>query len=120
VIVRLEREPERYLVSVEDDGIGIPDNELAHVFERFRQADGSTTRQHSGMGIGLTLARSLVELHGGMIWADSQSGHGSRFTFSLPIPPADRRVTAGGAQERSLASRDDAAERVGLGDGGTG
>jgi signal transduction histidine kinase len=90
VIVRLEREPERYLVSVEDDGIGIPDNELAHVFERFRQADGSTTRRHSGMGIGLTLARSLVELHGGMIWADSQSGHGSRFTFSLPIAPPDR------------------------------
>ena len=120
VIVRLEREPERYLVSVEDDGIGIPDHELPHVFERFRQADGSATRQHSGMGIGLTLARSLVELHGGMIWADSESGNGSRFTFSLPIPSTERRVTGGGAQERSVASRDDVAERVGLGDGGTG
>ena len=94
VIVRIEREPERYLVSVEDDGIGIPDHELAHVFERFRQADGSTTRRHSGMGIGLALARSLVELHGGMIWADSQSGHGSRFTFSLPIPSGERRGEA--------------------------
>jgi signal transduction histidine kinase len=94
VIVRLEREPERYLVSVEDDGIGIPEDELPHVFERFRQADGSTTRRHSGMGIGLALARSLVELHGGTIWADSQPGHGSRFTFSLPIPPMERRVEA--------------------------
>ncbi len=96
VIVRVEREQQRYLVSVEDDGIGIPENELTHVFERFRQADGSATRRHSGMGIGLTLSRSLVELHGGAIWADSESGHGSRFTFSLPIPPAERRVSDSG------------------------
>lgn len=120
VIVRLEREPERYLVSVEDDGIGIPADELTHMFERFRQADGSATRRHAGMGIGLTLARSLVELHGGMIWADSAPGHGSRFTFSVPIPQGDRRVTDAGAQERSVASRDDVAERIGLGDRGTG
>jgi signal transduction histidine kinase/HAMP domain-containing protein len=96
VIVRVEREQQRYLVSVEDDGIGIPEKELTHVFERFRQADGSATRRHSGMGIGLTLSRSLVELHGGGIWADSESGHGSRFTFSLPIPPAERRVSDSG------------------------
>ncbi len=91
VVVRLEREPERYLISVEDDGIGIPPGELPHVFERFRQVDGSPTRQHAGMGIGLALARSLVELHGGTIWADSVMGKGSRFTFTLPIRPADRR-----------------------------
>ena len=90
VIVRVEREPQRYLVSVEDDGIGIPGKELPHVFERFRQADGSATRRHSGMGIGLTLSRSLVELHGGAIWADSVSGQGSRFTFTLPIPLGER------------------------------
>jgi signal transduction histidine kinase/HAMP domain-containing protein len=95
VIVRVDREPQRYLVSVEDDGIGIPEEELTHVFERFRQADGSATRQHSGMGIGLTLSRSLVELHGGTIWADSESGQGSRFTFSLPIPPGERRSDSG-------------------------
>ncbi|MGH9317835.1 MAG: ATP-binding protein [Thermoanaerobaculia bacterium] len=93
VIVRLDREPERYLVSVEDDGIGIPESELPHVFERFRQVDGSPTRRHPGMGIGLALARSLVELHGGTIWAESDLRQGSRFTFSLPIPPAERRVT---------------------------
>ncbi len=91
VVVRVEREPERYLVSVEDDGIGIPTNELPHVFERFRQVDGSPTRQHAGMGIGLALARSLVELHGGTIWADSVVGKGSRFTFTLPIRTGDRR-----------------------------
>jgi signal transduction histidine kinase/HAMP domain-containing protein len=91
VVVRVERDPERYLVSIEDDGIGIPAGELSHVFERFRQVDGSPTRQHAGMGIGLALARSLVELHGGTIWADSIVGKGSRFTFTLPIRPGDRR-----------------------------
>jgi signal transduction histidine kinase/HAMP domain-containing protein len=91
VVVRVDREPERYLVSVEDDGIGIPAGELSHVFERFRQVDGSPTRQHAGMGIGLALARSLVELHGGAIWADSVVGKGSRFTFTLPIRAMDRR-----------------------------
>jgi signal transduction histidine kinase/HAMP domain-containing protein len=94
VIVRVDREPERYLVSVEDDGIGIPEAELAHIFERFRQVDGSPTRRHPGMGIGLALARSLVELHGGTIWAESLSGRGSRFTFSLPITSGERRGMA--------------------------
>jgi signal transduction histidine kinase len=91
VVVRIEREADRCLVSVEDDGIGIRESELAHVFERFRQVDGSPTRKHAGMGIGLSLTRSLVELHGGTIWAESKVGHGSRFTFALPV----RHVPAG-------------------------
>jgi signal transduction histidine kinase len=98
VIVRIEREADTYLVSVEDDGIGIPENELPHVFDRFRQADGSATRRHPGMGIGLTLARSLVELHGGTIRAESNPGRGSRFTFSLPIPAGERRAAEDGRQ----------------------
>ncbi len=99
VIVRVDRERERYLVRVEDDGIGIPEAELPHIFERFRQVDGSATRRHPGMGIGLSLARSLVELHGGTIWAESLSGRGSRFTFSLPIPSGDRRAAVVEAEE---------------------
>jgi signal transduction histidine kinase len=94
VVVRVEREPERYLVSVEDDGIGIPESDLPHIFERFRQVDGSPTRRHPGMGIGLALVRSLVELHGGTIWAESVVGHGSRFTFSLPISASERRTAS--------------------------
>ncbi len=97
IVVRVEREPERYLVSVEDDGIGIPESELPHVFERFRQVDGSATRGHAGMGIGLALARSLVELHGGSIWVSSVVGQGSRFTFAIPIRGAARRSTDSGA-----------------------
>lgn len=103
VVIRVEREPERYLVSVEDDGIGIPESELPHVFERFRQVDGSATRGHAGMGIGLALARSLVELHGGTIWASSVVGQGSRFTFGLPIRPAERRSVE--APARAAAER---------------
>ena len=104
VIIRVEREPQTYLVSVEDDGIGIPENELPHVFDRFRQADGSATRRHPGMGIGLTLARSLVELHGGTIQAESNPGRGSRFTFSLPIPQGSResRVESRGSSEEPV------------------
>jgi signal transduction histidine kinase len=96
VVIRVDNEPERYLVSVEDDGVGIPEGDLPHIFERFRQVDGSPTRRHPGMGIGLALARNLVELHGGTIWAESVVGHGSRFTFSLPITAADRRTSSGG------------------------
>ena len=103
VVVRVDREPERYLISVEDDGIGIPESELPHVFERFRQVDGSATRAHAGMGIGLALARSLVELHGGAIWASSVVGQGSRFTFALPIRAQERRVTDSGVIEASAA-----------------
>ena len=95
VIIRVDREPESYILSVEDDGIGIPESELPHIFERFRQVDGSATRRHAGLGIGLALARSLVELHGGKIWAESVTGHGSRFAFSLPITDVERRSISG-------------------------
>jgi len=99
VVIHVDREPERYLVSAEDDGIGIPESELPHVFERFRQVDGSPTRAHAGMGIGLALARSLVELHGGAIWASSVVGQGSRFTFALPIKATQRKTTDSGVIE---------------------
>jgi signal transduction histidine kinase/PAS domain-containing protein len=92
IVVRIDQDSERFVVSVEDDGIGIPESELPHVFERFRQVDGSPTRRYPGMGIGLSLARSLVELHGGTIWAESVVGQGSRFAFTLPVRPG--RVAA--------------------------
>ncbi|HEU4594002.1 MAG TPA: PAS domain S-box protein [Pyrinomonadaceae bacterium] len=73
-------------VEVSDDGTGIPEEFLPHVFERFRQADGSTTRAHGGLGIGLALVKSFVEAHGGSVSAASDGeGRGSRFIVSLPL-----------------------------------
>lgn len=73
-------------VVVSDDGQGIPEDFLQHVFERFRQADGSTTRAHGGLGIGLALVKSFVEAHAGSVRAESDgAGRGSRFIVTLPL-----------------------------------
>lgn len=72
------------LFSVSDTGIGIPQNKLDVIFERFRQVDETLCRQYGGTGLGLAICRSLVELHGGTIWAESQLGAGSTFYFTLP------------------------------------
>lgn len=71
--------------SVEDTGIGIKEEDIGLIFEEFRQADVSLSRQFEGTGLGLALTRKLVELHGGRIWAKSQIGKGSTFTFILPL-----------------------------------
>jgi PAS domain S-box-containing protein len=73
-------------IKVTDTGLGISREFLPFVFDRFRQADSSTTRQHGGLGLGLAIARHLVEIHGGSISADSQGkGQGSAFTIKLPL-----------------------------------
>lgn len=72
-------------VEVQDTGIGIPAEKLPLLFTSFFQADPSATRQFGGMGLGLSLSKRLIELHGGRIWADSAEGKGSTFGFTLPI-----------------------------------
>ena len=71
-------------IFVQDTGIGIAPNQHEKIFEKFYQVDGSTTRQYSGVGLGLAIAKSIVELHGGDIWVESQLGKGSKFIFTLP------------------------------------
>jgi len=94
--------------SVCDTGIGIPDEKQARVFERFTQADSSTTRRFGGSGLGLTICKRLVELMGGRIWVDSKVAMGSTFSFALPLevenssPRADA-ITEGASSELSLA-----------------
>lgn len=78
-----ERETE-LLVEVGDTGIGISSEHHEFVFEEFAQVDASASRQHHGTGLGLTIARKLVELHRGRIWVESELGGGSRFFFTIP------------------------------------
>ena len=80
-------------IKVKDTGPGIDPNFLPHVFERFRQADGSTTRTHGGLGLGLAIVRHLVELHGGTIAVENRGdGPGAVFTVRLPLPSGDLRT----------------------------
>lgn len=76
------------VIAVTDHGRGIARDFLPHIFERFRQADSSTRRSETGLGIGLSLAKDLVELHGGTIGAETEEGRGSRFTVELPAATA--------------------------------
>jgi signal transduction histidine kinase len=85
VDVRLKPTAEDVSITVTDTGIGIDPAFLPHVFERFRQADSTSTRQHAGMGLGLAIVRHVVELHRGAVSADSSGeGRGSVFTVTLP------------------------------------
>jgi PAS domain S-box-containing protein len=84
--VRVERHDAFARLVVSDTGVGIAPDVLPGIFERFQQADASTTRRHGGLGLGLAIARHLVELHGGSIWADSEGvGCGARFTVELGL-----------------------------------
>lgn len=85
IVVRGEQHHDYVKVSVKDTGIGIPAKDLPHVFERFYQVESHLTRRHGGMGLGLSVAKVMVEMHGGRIWVDSEEGQGSIFSFVLPV-----------------------------------
>jgi histidine kinase len=88
VTLTAQRAGNEVQVSVTDTGVGIPPEHLPHIFDRFYRVDKSRSRAGGGSGIGLTIAKYLVEAHGGRIWAQSPgSGKGSTFTFTLPIAP---------------------------------
>ncbi len=87
VVVTAQRVASDVQIAVKDAGIGIPAEHLPHVFDRFYRVDPSRSRRAGGgSGIGLTIARALVEAHGGRIWAESGGeGQGSTFSFTLPV-----------------------------------
>ena len=85
VIIRGERHPDFIKVTVEDNGVGIPAKDLPYVFERFYQVESHLTRKNGGMGLGLSVAKVMIELHDGQIWAESTEGIGSTFTCILPL-----------------------------------
>jgi PAS domain S-box-containing protein len=101
IIITLTRINSHVEITVADNGKGIAPDFLPFVFERFRQADAATTRQHGGLGIGLTLVKQLVEMHGGSVHAESPGlGQGATFIVTLPVAVAQESVAA---QEADLA-----------------
>jgi len=99
VEVRLESVGDEAQIQIIDNGIGIEPDFLPYVFDRFRQADSSTTRSYGGLGLGLAIVRHLVEQHGGKVDAENNPGEGAKFTVALPL-----------AQRNALADEDDWSE----------
>jgi signal transduction histidine kinase len=107
--IEIDGQGDRVVMSVSDTGIGFPKEYSTRIFERFSQVDASASRKHEGTGIGLALAKELVELHHGRIWADSEPGKGTVMTFTLPMDlklsdmegtAEDRRAERRRARER--------------------
>ena len=93
-------------ITVHDSGIGIEPEFLPIVFERFRQADSSTTRSHGGLGLGLSIVKQLVELHGGTIRAESAGeDQGATFIVALPLSPSARTPKIASIPSRSRTRR---------------
>jgi signal transduction histidine kinase/GAF domain-containing protein len=86
VWILAERQTSDVVVQVIDSGIGIPKEAQKDLFSKFHQVDASMTRRASGTGLGLYIARQIIEAHGGRIWVKSEMGQGSAFSFSLPLP----------------------------------
>ena len=81
----LRSDPNHWKLEVSDTGSGIPENEIPYIFETFRQVENTTTRQHGGFGLGLSIVKQLVELLNGKIDVKSNLNNGSTFTITLPF-----------------------------------
>ncbi len=96
VTVRVTPAESQVVVAVEDHGQGVPRLDLPRIFERFYKVDRARSRIAGGTGLGLSIARHIVEAHGGRIWAESEEGAGSTFSFAIPVTGPDLRATPGG------------------------
>lgn len=83
--IRLEKQSKEVWFSISDNGVGIPEDKLERIFNRFYQLEPAMVRQHGGLGIGLSIAKDLVEMQNGRIWAESVENQGSMFTVALPF-----------------------------------
>ncbi len=104
VDVSTRRTDQGVVVQVVDTGAGISEEQIPNLFDTFRQLDGSSTRKWGGLGIGLAIARHIVELHGGRIWVDSKRGKGSTFAFSIPIETDSGLRRSGDVVQPSIRS----------------
>jgi PAS domain S-box-containing protein len=96
VEVSTRRDKDGVVVQVTDTGAGISEEQIASIFDTFRQIDGSSTRRWGGLGIGLAIAKHIVEMHGGRIWVESRAGAGSTFAFMIPVETGDLLRSGGG------------------------
>lgn len=94
VRIRVWRDGDEARIAVSDQGIGVPPDDLPHIFERFHRAANVDDRRFAGMGLGLFICRGIVEQHGGRIWATSRAGQGTTFHIALPLEPAGAPVYA--------------------------
>jgi two-component system phosphate regulon sensor histidine kinase PhoR len=94
VTVMLKEQGNEYLVSISDRGIGVSPDYFDHIFERFYRVRNTSSRQYSGIGMGLYIAKAIVEAHGGRIWLSSHQGMGSTFYFTLPRVPRTSTLPA--------------------------
>lgn len=94
IYISADKLPGYVKVSVIDDGIGIPAKDLPRVFDRFFQVQSHLTRRHGGMGLGLSVTKAMIELHGGQIWVESIEGKGSNFSFLVPTKPTSAQVAS--------------------------
>lgn len=120
ILVRWKTTVDGTAIEVEDTGVGIPPEDIGRVFDRFHQVRGNATNQQQGVGIGLALARELVQQHGGRIEVQSVPGAGSTFRIVLPVAEADDEVDSPGAEgdadepfEKAFRSADRAVRNVG-------
>ena len=100
ITVSASRDDGSIVISVADTGIGIPPEYVETIFEEFGRVDNSSTRKVDGLGLGLSISRRLVELHGGQIWVESEVGVGSTFYFSLPVDGGHPGTIASGELTR--------------------
>jgi signal transduction histidine kinase len=85
--IQASRHGDMLKICVMDQGIGIEEKDQEIIFDEFRQVNGELSRSYGGTGLGLALAKKIIELHGGRIWVESKKGEGSRFYFTLPLKP---------------------------------